>query len=45
MSQEAPSPSGAGGVPPQGHAVGAEVPPTVDPRFHPPGDDRRVAQP
>jgi len=26
-----PSPSGAGGVPPQGQAAGAEVPPTVDP--------------
>ena len=40
-----PSPFGAGGVPPQGHAAGAEVPPTVDPRFRPPGDDRRRARP
>ena len=39
------SPSGAGGVPPQGHAAAAELPPTVDPRFSPPGDDWRQARP
>jgi len=40
-----PSPSGAGGVPPQGQAAGAEVPPTVDPRFRPQRDDRRLTPP
>ena len=41
----APSPQGAGGFPPQGHAAVPKLLPRVDPRFRPPGDDRRRAPP